>query len=253
MNTPSLYSVWSLTSGYCSGSPRNVIGVCWSLRGKLIGRLPDGLTSPQRTSAIAAPCSSPPYQFSRIARTRPSQPVVIAGPPVCSTTIVRGLTRATSRMSWPWSFGQLGGRPVAEALALVGARAADRHVGIRGGLSGLADARLHDVGPVLPAEHHLRADEGRRPRRVREVLDADVMRFAGAQGDVEELRRVLDAFHDLGDELAVDVHPAGAERRQPEPVRRRLRRGDRSGPADRGRRRRGGLTRHRSREERVEA
>ena len=69
-----------------------------SLRGKVTGSFPEGLTSPNRTSARALPCSWPLYQLSSTAGTRSSQGIK-AGPPVASTTMVRGLATATTWMS----------------------------------------------------------------------------------------------------------------------------------------------------------
>jgi len=60
--------------------------------------LPDGLTSPNSTAAIASPSSWPGYHASSTAATESSQGIVTADP-VFSTTIVLGLAAATAAIN----------------------------------------------------------------------------------------------------------------------------------------------------------
>jgi hypothetical protein len=77
-----------------------------SLRGKVMGSLPDGLTSPNSTEAMALPLSCPGYQASITPATLSSHGMS-TGPPVLSTTIVAGLAFATASISRAWSPGKL--------------------------------------------------------------------------------------------------------------------------------------------------
>ncbi len=61
----------------------------------MTGRCPDGSTSPKSSAAMAAPSCSPGYQFSSTAATLSSHGMS-TGPPVSSTTTVRGLAAATA-------------------------------------------------------------------------------------------------------------------------------------------------------------
>src|SRR3954452_2774190 len=83
---------------------RLATGVCLSLRGNVIGNLPDGLTSPNRTAAIALPFSWPGYHASTTPATLPIHGIR-AAPPVLSTTTVLGLAAATALISRFWSPG----------------------------------------------------------------------------------------------------------------------------------------------------
>src|ERR1700712_4786914 len=89
-----------------AGRPGNCAAVwtgwVFSLVGKLIGSLPDGLTSPNSTSATAEPCSCPPYQASMTEDTLLNHGVN-TGPPVARTTTVCALTLATASISRSWS------------------------------------------------------------------------------------------------------------------------------------------------------
>jgi hypothetical protein len=73
--------------GYRSGV---LVGVSARRLGKVIGSLPEGLTSPNSRLAIAGPCCSPPYQVSSTDLT-PSIQGISTALPVCSTTTVPGL------------------------------------------------------------------------------------------------------------------------------------------------------------------
>ncbi len=76
-------------------------GSCSALAGKLIGRRPDGSTSPNSTLAIASPPLAPGYQASSSAPTLPAQGMS-TGLPVSNTTMVCGLAAATASISASW-------------------------------------------------------------------------------------------------------------------------------------------------------
>ena len=77
----------------------------WSrLTGQVNGSRPAGSVLPSRTSAAATPAWSPPYQASSTDLTLSSQGMAI-GCPDCRTTMVLGLTAATSLISWSWPSG----------------------------------------------------------------------------------------------------------------------------------------------------
>ena len=63
--------------------------------GKVTGSLPDGLTSPNSTSAIAVPPRSPGYQAISTPATSPTHGIVMALPP-SRTTIVREFSAPTA-------------------------------------------------------------------------------------------------------------------------------------------------------------
>jgi hypothetical protein len=71
---------------------------CAWLVGKVTGSRPEGSTSPKSRAAMAVPSSSPGYHASTTPATSPSQGMS-TGPPVLSTTTVRGLAAATALIS----------------------------------------------------------------------------------------------------------------------------------------------------------
>ena len=77
-------------------------GTSASRLGNVIGSLPAGLASPNSSAATALPSSSPGYHACRIAGTL-SAHGISTGPPLLTTTMVRGLaaTTACTSSSWP--------------------------------------------------------------------------------------------------------------------------------------------------------
>ena len=73
-------------------------------RGKVVGSLPDGFSSPRSSAASARPNSWPGYQAWSTAGTRSSHGIA-TGLPALSTTIVRGLAAATASTSSSWRPG----------------------------------------------------------------------------------------------------------------------------------------------------
>src|SRR5919205_1675850 len=98
MNTPSEYVATPFTPGYCAVV---LAGTSAAARGNVTGSRADGLKSPNRMPATALPSSSPGYHASTIAGTRDTHGMS-TGPPVLSTTTVRGLAAATAEMSASW-------------------------------------------------------------------------------------------------------------------------------------------------------
>src|SRR5207248_5165695 len=92
--SPSEYWTWLFAPGHCAGV---CAGTSARLRGNVTGSLPDGLTSPNSTSAMALPSSWPLYQASRTPPALSTHGMVTAEP-VCSTTTVRGFAPATAEM-----------------------------------------------------------------------------------------------------------------------------------------------------------
>ena len=72
-------------------------GTCESEVGKVTGRWPEGLASPNSSEAMALPSSCPGYQASSTPLTEPSHGMVTAEP-VLSTTTVLGLAAATAEI-----------------------------------------------------------------------------------------------------------------------------------------------------------
>src|SRR5262245_35041826 len=79
-------------------------GVSARLAGHVIGVRPEGLTLPERTSAIAVAPACPGYHACTIAFTL-SRHGMDTGLPVSSTTIVLGLARATASITASWPHG----------------------------------------------------------------------------------------------------------------------------------------------------
>src|SRR5436305_14816701 len=99
--------LWSLTPGHCFAER---IGVSESFFGNVNGNLPDGSTSPNSSAAAALPSCSPGYHISSTPRTLASHGID-TGLPVCSTTIVCGLTDAICATSWSCDTGERGAQP----------------------------------------------------------------------------------------------------------------------------------------------
>ncbi len=79
----------------------------WAIdAGKLIGRWPDGSTSPDSTRAIASPPAEPGYQASTMPAALAAQGVS-TGPPVSSTTTVLALAAVTASISLSWLLGRV--------------------------------------------------------------------------------------------------------------------------------------------------
>ncbi len=76
------------------------------LSGIVSASRPDGLTRPNRTSAIALPPAWPSSQPSMTAGTALSHGLVASTAPLDRITTVRGLTLATSSISRRWSAGR---------------------------------------------------------------------------------------------------------------------------------------------------
>lgn len=92
---------WSGISGTTplSGVDGLYNGICPTFFGKVIVNLPDGFTSPKRTSATASPVSELPNQTSRMADTLATSPSSVSGRPLKSnkTTGFPVFTSASSK------------------------------------------------------------------------------------------------------------------------------------------------------------
>src|SRR5579863_5445347 len=91
MSTPSLKLMPAVVPGHCAWV---WAGTWLRLDGNVTGSLPEGLTVPKISAAVAAPVSCPPYQFSNTPATELSHGMT-TGPPLLMTTIVFGLAAAT--------------------------------------------------------------------------------------------------------------------------------------------------------------
>src|SRR3954447_15185121 len=100
---PSEYWTVLFWPGHCAAV---CAGTSPSEAGNVTGSLPDGLTSPNSSEAMAVPYSWPGYQLSMIPRTDEAHGMVTAEP-LSTTTTVFGLAAATSVTSWFCSAGRL--------------------------------------------------------------------------------------------------------------------------------------------------
>src|ERR1700751_3709225 len=91
MSTPALWVTPADVPGHCAVV---CAGTWLRLAGKVTGSLPDGLTVPKISAAMAAPVSPPPYQFANTPATELSHGMT-PGPPLLITTMVFGLAAAT--------------------------------------------------------------------------------------------------------------------------------------------------------------
>src|SRR5882724_10787730 len=81
------------------GNWAGVLAGTWALlAGHVCGSLPDGLTSPNSSCAVAAPPRTPGYQVCNTPLTCDNHGISTADP-VCSTTTVCGFAAATAETS----------------------------------------------------------------------------------------------------------------------------------------------------------
>src|SRR4051794_22484041 len=92
----SLYGILSVPG---LGLYESIDGLSFRLRSQLMGRRPDGFTSPHRISAMAVPPSWPEYQFSSSAPTLSIQRETSTLPPEVIVTIVLRLAAEMASIS----------------------------------------------------------------------------------------------------------------------------------------------------------
>src|SRR3954464_5520875 len=97
----------SFTPGYCDCV---LVGRSDCDLGNVCGSLPQGLTSPNRSAAIAVPSAWPGNRACTPPFPWPSH-VICIGPPVVRTTTVFGLAAATALTISSWLPGPYGAQP----------------------------------------------------------------------------------------------------------------------------------------------